>query len=109
MSTPYRIILCGQSIFLMSIEAGLAALPEVEVIRVSSYLSAIAERIEARQPNLVVLERNSDSSDLALALLSRSLPVVELHPQTEQVTFLTGRQLQISRPEDMVELIEQIK
>ena len=59
MDRVQRVVICGQSIFLLAIEAGLAALPEVEVSRFDSRLPAVADRIAALEPDVVVVERNS--------------------------------------------------
>ncbi len=108
MRPPYRIIICGESIFLMSIEAGLAALPEVEVERVTLYLPDLVEQVMDKQPDLIVIEENGSNGDLALALLSRGLSIVKIHPNSSQVTLLTGRRYPITELQDMVHLIEQI-
>ncbi len=108
MPSPYRIIICGQSIFLMAIKAGLAALPEVEVERVTPCLPDLVKQVMAKQPDLIVIEENNGHGDLALTLLSRGLNIVEINPNSSQVTLLTGRRYPITELEDMVHLIEQI-
>ena len=108
MLPPYRIIICGESIYLMSIEAGLAALPEVEVERVTPGSPNLVEQMVDKQPDLIVIEGNSGNGDLALALLSRGLSIVKIHPNSSQVTLLTGRRYPIAELQDMVHLIERI-
>ncbi|MCP4542718.1 MAG: hypothetical protein GY832_36815 [Chloroflexi bacterium] len=103
-----RIIICGTSIFLSAIEAGLAAWPGLEVIHFHPHLPGVVERIAALEPDMVVVEQNDAHGDLVLALLSRGLPLVELDAQTGQGTFLTGRKFPISGAEDMVRLLKQV-
>ncbi len=103
-----RIIICGTSIFLSAIEAGLATWPGLEVIHFHPHLPGAVERIADLEPDMIVVEQNESHSDLTLALVSRSLPLVELDALTGQGTLLTGRKLPISGAEDMVRLLEQV-
>jgi hypothetical protein len=91
-----RIVICGQSVFVMAIEAGLAALPDVEVIRLHAYLPTLIERINALQPDMVVIEHDQNRSDLALALLSRGLPLIVLDGEQTQGLLITGRTFPVS-------------
>ncbi len=109
MPAPYRIIICGESIFLMAIKAGLAALPEIEVERVTPCLPNLVEQVMAKQPDLIVIEENNDHGDLALTLLSRGLSIVEIHPNSSQVTLLTGHRYPIAELKDMIDLIERVR
>lgn len=104
-----RVALCGQSVFLIAIEAGLAALPGVEVTRFNPHLPAAAERIMALKPDLVMMEQDKGDSDLALVLLNGGLPLVELDTQHQQAILLTGNVFSISDTADLIRLIEQIK
>ncbi len=102
-----RIIICGKSIFLSAIEAGLAALPELEVIHFHPHLPGAMKRIADLEPDMIVVEQNNTHSDLILALLNQNLSLVELD-EAGQGTFLTGRKLPISDAEDMAHFLEQI-
>jgi hypothetical protein len=85
----------------MAIEASLAALPEVEVIRLHAHLPALLERIIALQPDMVVIEHNQNRSDLALALLNRGLRLVVLDSEQPQGLLITGHTFPVS---DLAEL-----
>jgi ABC-type Fe3+-hydroxamate transport system substrate-binding protein len=104
-----RIALCGQSLFLTAIEAGLATLPGIEVTRFHPHLPGAAERIMALKPDLVMMEQDKGDSDLALVLLNGGLPLVELDTQHQQAMLLTGNSFSISDTTDLIRLIEQIK
>ena len=78
MERTQRVVICGQSIFMVAIEAGLAGLPEVEVIRFDSRLPAVADRIAAVKPKLVLVERISGDGSVGSEMLQRGLPVIEL-------------------------------
>jgi ABC-type Fe3+-hydroxamate transport system substrate-binding protein len=101
-----RIVICGQSIFAMAIEASLATLPEVEVIRLHAYLPTLIERITTLQPDIVVIEHNQSRSDLALVLLSRGLPLVVLDSKQNQGLLITGHAFPVS---DLIELVSSQK
>ena len=59
MERMQHVVICGQSIFLLAIEAGLAALPEVDVARFNPHVPAVADRIATREPDVVVVERDN--------------------------------------------------
>lgn len=102
MSSESRIVICGQSVFVMAIEARLAALPEVEVTRLHAYLPALMERINALQPDAVVIEYDQNRNDLALALLSQGLPLVVLDSEQSQGLLITGRAFPVADLADLV-------
>ena len=104
--TPYQIIICGQSIFLTAIEASLANLPEFVVKRLALSYPGLVERIAAMEPDLILLEGFNGHGELALALLNRGLALLELHPQSGQVTLLSGRQHSITEPKELLQLIK---
>ncbi len=106
MSQVQRIVICGKSVFLMAIEAGLAALPGIEVLRFDPYLSDAIARIVSIAPDVVILERGGDDGGLTRALQSRSLLLVELDVERSTVTLLTGREVSVSGAADLIELIK---
>lgn len=102
MPTTSRIAICGQSLFVLTVEASLATLPDVEVIRFHPHLPSLLDRILALQPDIVVIENNQSRSDLALALLSMDLPLFVLNSEQMQGTLVTGQPFPIS---DLTKLI----
>ncbi len=103
-----RIIICGESIFLSAIESGLATLSGLEVIHFHPHLPDVVARMADLKPDMIIVEQNDTHGDLALALLSRDLPLVKLDAQTGQGTFLTGRKFPISGVEDVTRLLDQV-
>ena len=103
-----RVVICNPSIFMMSIEASLARLPGIEVLRLDCPLPDAEARIMALAPDVVIVERNGDHSDQARAMLRRGLPLVELTSCQDVVTVLSGRQVQVSGIEGLAQVIEQI-
>ena len=106
MSVTYRIALCGQSIFLHTIEAALAQDPTVEVLRLPSSMPSIVERITAWQPDIVLIERSATHSELALVLLGRGVPLVEMEVAADRGTFLIGQDVPLANLDDLTHLIE---
>jgi hypothetical protein len=104
----YRIVLCGQSIFLHTIEAALTENPAIEVLRLHPNLPSIVERIVAWQPDIVLVERKPKHSELVLALLGLGLPLVELDIGKKQAVALTGRQVAVVGVSDLLQVIEQV-
>ena len=105
MNPTLRVVIYGQSIFLMAIEASLANRPELEVIRLDCCLPEATERIMALTPNLVVIEQNNSDNELILTLLREGLTLVELNEKGQGV-LLSRRDVPISGPADLTRLIE---
>jgi hypothetical protein len=91
----------------MSIEASLAELPGMEVVRLNPHLPGAEAHIMALSPDVVIVERSDDAGQ-ARTLLSHGLPLVELDASRNVVTVLNGRQVQVSETEDLARVIEQI-
>lgn len=102
MSAIARVVICGQSVFVLAIESSLATLPGVEVIRLHAHLPALLERILTLHPNVVVLEQKQSRSNLTLALLDLGLPVITLDIEQMQGTLITSRSFPVS---DLTKLI----
>jgi len=109
MSLRHCIAICGESIFLMAIEAGLAALPGVEVTRFDPHLPDVVARIVSIAPDVVILERGGDDGGLTRELLSHGLLLVELNANQSTVTLLTGHEVTVSGAADLIELVKLIK
>jgi len=97
-----RVIICGQSVFVMAIEARLAEFPAIEVIRLNINMPDLLKRILTWQPDMVILEDNRDHGDLALGLLGRNVPLIVLNAQQDQGLWLTGEPFSMS---DLPQLI----
>lgn len=102
----YRIVLCGRSIFLHTIESVLVEHPAVEVLRLSPHLPSIVERITIWRPDIVLIERGAKNSELALALLSQGVPLVEMEAAGDRGTFLMGHDIPLASLDDLIQLLE---
>jgi hypothetical protein len=104
---PPRVVICGQSIFALAMEAALVSKsePGPEIVRVHPHLPAIIERIAALQPAVVLLENCGNHQALTLALLRRAIPLVELDLDTGQGMLLTGQPVTFARRPDLDRLI----
>ncbi len=83
--------------------------PTVEVLRLLPHLPSTVERITAWQPDIVLIERSAKHSELALALLSRGLPLVEMEVAADRGTFLVGQDVPLANLDDLIQLIEKKK
>ena len=97
-----RVIIYGQSVFVMAIEATLAEIPAIEVIRLNIYMPDLLKRILTWQPDIVVLEHNQGRGDLALGLLGHNLNLIILNAQQDRGLWLTGEPVSMS---DLPQLI----
>lgn len=103
-----RIVLCGQSVFLTAIEAGLSALLEVEITHFNPHLPEADKRIMALKPAMVVMDRDSINGNLALGLLNGGLPVVALDAADNGGMLLTARKMTLAGAEDMIRLVSEV-
>lgn len=103
-----RMVICGQSIFILAIEAVLAALPEVEVIRVDSCLPAVADRIAGLEPDVVIVERDSGDAGPLSALLERGFPLIELDQTQGVLSVLNRRRVSVQGVEDLAQAFKRI-
>jgi len=108
MGKVQQIVVCGQSIFILAIEAGLVALPEVNVVRFNSHLPAVADRIAALEPDAVITDVDEGNRDLALALLERGLPLIEVDETQGVLSVLKRHRLPVQSVEGLAQAIEQI-
>ncbi len=108
MNSRYRVAICGESIFLLAIEASLADVPGIDVVRFDPHLPAVADRIIALEPDIIVTERDQGHGDLALTLLSRGLPLLELDSEQAQAMLLTGARVATAEMNNLVQVIEQV-
>ncbi len=109
MNSRHRIVICGESIFLMAIEARLADVPGIDVARLDPHLPTVADRIVALEPDVVVIERDQGHGDLALALLSQGLPLLELDSQQGQATLLTGARVVAAEVDSLMRVLERVR
>ena len=103
-----RIVICGTSIFSMAVEAGLAALPDIDVVRLDPHLPGGGDRVAALKPDAVIVERDGVSAGLALDLLGRGFPVIELDTAEGMLTILNRHQIRVSGMDELVRVIEQV-
>jgi len=108
MNPVQRVIVCGTSVFLMSIEVGMAGQPGMEVVRIDPHLPGAKTRILDLSPDVIIMERGDNHAELAQALLNEGLPLVEMDGSRDAATVLSGRQVRVSEVEDLVRVIEQI-
>ncbi len=101
-----RVVICGTSVFIMSIEAGLITLPGMDVIRVDPRLPAAVERITALEPDIVVAQQDGACADLTLTLVNRGLPLLELDARQNQATLLSSARVVVAETDDLVRVIE---
>jgi len=106
MKQVQRIVICGTSVFIMSIEAGLTALPGMEVMRVDPRLPAAVERITALEPDIVLAQHDGACADLTLTLVNRGLPLLELDARQNHATLLSSARVVVAETDDLVRVIE---
>ena len=89
MKDNHRIVICGVSIYILAIEAGLSALTKNETIRIDPCSKNSAEDIKLLKPDVVIVEKNSSHSEIMMEILLQDIPVIMLDVAQQSTTFLT--------------------
>jgi len=107
MENIHRVIICStdQSVFLLSIESGLAALPEVETIRINPHLPDVTARIAALEPDLILLEKGRND-EIPLALLHEHIPLILIDSDERKIITISGAKVQKAEIGDLVQTIQ---
>lgn len=102
-----RIVLCGDSVFLLAIESSLATLPQVETIRINPHIPDVLARIAAQEADLIILEKGTNNGKIPLALLQGSIPLIIMDSDKHNLTIVTGTQVQVAEFSDLLQVIDQ--
>ncbi|MEM7344871.1 MAG: hypothetical protein AAF485_11565 [Chloroflexota bacterium] len=107
MSEKSHIVICGQSIFIMAIEASLADSLQIATTRLNTFLPDLIDRITLLNPDLVVIDSTEKSGDLVLALLEQGLSVITLAGTVPKGLMMTSQKFSISNLPQLVWLHSQ--
>lgn len=91
---------------MLAIDASLAALPEVETIRINPHLPDVSARIVAQEPNLIVLEKGKNDGLIPLELLQENIPLILMASDEQHIIIITGTQVQKAEFGDLVQIIQ---
>jgi hypothetical protein len=110
MGAKHTIILYGNSLFVVALEAVLKDQPEVDLVCVAQAAEDDGPRLAALEPTALICEAASGAGgdSGAIARLISQLPdvlVIELNLEHSTVTFVTRRQQDITRAADIVKTI----
>lgn len=94
-------VICGQSLFLMAIEAAIVTLPGTDVVRIEK---PTAGQLTALAPTLIVSERDTDEA--VMRTLARcDLPFVELDTSASEVRLISTQRVEVKGLEELLRLI----
>jgi hypothetical protein len=110
MEAKHTIILYGNSLFVVALEAALKARPDLDLVCIAEASADDGPRLAALEPMALICEAASGAGadPAAITRLINQLPdvlVIELNLEHSTVTFVTRRQQDITRAADMVEAI----
>jgi len=100
-----RVVLCGDSVFMLAIDASLAALPGVETSRFNPHLPDLSARIAAQEPNLILLEKKMND-EIPLELLHEDIPSILINPEERNITTINSAVVQKAEIGDLVQIIQ---
>jgi hypothetical protein len=110
MQAKHTIILYGDSLFVVALEAALKDQPEIELVCVAGASEEEGQRLAALGPSALIYEAaGGGCTDAAgIGRLLSQLPdvlVIELNLQHSAVTLITRKQQDIKHAADVVEAI----
>jgi hypothetical protein len=104
----HPVVICGTSVFLAAIEAGMMTLLGKAVVPINPDVPDAVGRIVALSPAVVVFEKSGLRDTLPLALLAQNLTLIELDPHQNHARILSGRVVPVFAGVDLVALIQQL-
>ena len=102
MDSRIFVVICGESLYLMAIEARLADYEPIQVVRFDPYLPDAAARVASLHPAAVLVERQGDRFHLIDDLLALNIPVVEVRPGEPLARLHDGRRIEVTELEDWI-------
>lgn len=100
------ILVCGHSLFLLAVEAALATIQGVAVIRYPFHFTLSVERIMALNPVVVVMEWGAETnSALFLTLLQQRIPLLLVDAASPHAYLLRSHEIPLTSPLDLAGLL----
>ncbi|MFZ0546465.1 MAG: hypothetical protein WAM60_13555 [Candidatus Promineifilaceae bacterium] len=105
MHSSRRIIICGTSLFMQSIQAAFSDIPDLSIIVFDNDQSDLVERLKVALPDLVILEQDFVETATSWAILRHGFRVIELTPQTTVGRVFHSEQRPITTTGDLISII----
>jgi hypothetical protein len=102
-----RVVLVGDSLVLAGAQAGLEAVPSLEVIALQMPPAGAAAELRSLAPDVIIFDSNASPPDAALSLL-RARPrllLIGVDPATDQMLLWSGEQSRALGMQDLVRAI----
>lgn len=108
MSPIKRVLLCGYSLFISSIQACLQDEPELTLQRVDPQPDHIRERITAWRPEVLILETALLQSSFSISLMHDfpQLKLIGLDIEDNRLVVFSGSASSMTTPKDLLGWID---
>lgn len=108
MDTKKVVALCGDSLFIDTVEMGLQRRGDVGVVRVLSSECNALDSLNALNPDLIILEMNNGSAQMFLPLLHdyHDIPLLCLDVTCSRVVAISCHHYTATSAEDLERLIQ---
>jgi hypothetical protein len=102
-----RIIVCGSSLYMASLEAGLRANPGFDVTRIPAILPGISEALRAARAEVIAFDLAELPVDLPVTVLREHphLLLLGMDPTSQDLLVLSGHQASALSVADLVGII----
>jgi hypothetical protein len=107
MPSKTRVIVCGSSLYMASLAAGLGANPDLDVTRIPMSLAEAPDCLRASQANVIAVDLLELPIDLPMTLLRErpELLLLGMDPTSEELLVLSGHHADALSVADLVRII----
>jgi len=96
MSKTWCIFVCGQSVFMQAIMAGLRQMPDVEVRQFDLQHPLVSTWLVQERPQLVIIEVGGEAQSLTSELLATDVPLLVVDIRNGRTKLLASETLPIA-------------
>jgi hypothetical protein len=108
METQQFFALFGESLFMDTVEASLADIPRVGIVRIHPSVVDLAHRLRSFQPDMVVVDLNAPNLHFVVSFLKErpGVPILGLDLSCSQAIVLTSRLYPAPTPDHLLAVVE---
>lgn len=100
------IVVCGCSLMMEIVTAGLAEEAAMQVISVDATPEAALAQIAALEAKAVIIERQAHNGEVARALLAQGMVLITLDPEESVATVVDGSRIPVTSMTELAQVIQ---
>jgi len=103
--TNAPVVVCGNSLLLESVTAGLMLEAKVQVMHLDALQEDVLAQVATLNPQAVIIESHDNNRDLARALLSQGITLVTLDPEESVAMLVQGIRIPVTSMAELAQVI----